>query len=272
MRLYILFLAMTLGLWATPLVALADDAVANGLLVEAVKLFKQAEALASPEEQHDLYAKAKANLRKILDEHPTSGLAAKIALGEKLGPIDLSDLDKRITTTSPDTLAAERALDKEVRAALSDPQRVFTGEFNQQALVFDPTKFTFTLRFTSFDQRTGAVRAIVTGDKDRTRVELIGKLQNARRLHLETPRRDRAWDLNLTAEGDFTGTTGDGVTSGRLTIHFREVVQAAKLNVEMGRCAQSITARCLLDLAMATARSNNTPYSQSSGLWEIATS
>ena len=83
--------ALLFGAGAT----LADDtSEANELFVEAVKLVKSAEGEKSLEKTLSLMEEALARVNKIIDDYPSSDLAAKLISGQSVGGISLEDVDE----------------------------------------------------------------------------------------------------------------------------------------------------------------------------------
>jgi hypothetical protein len=69
-----------------------DDSGANKLFVEAVKLVKSAEGEKSFEKTLSVIEEALARLNKIIDDYPSSDLAAKLISGQSVGGISLEDV------------------------------------------------------------------------------------------------------------------------------------------------------------------------------------
>ena len=69
----------------------ADDAdEANRLMIEAVKLIQASGREPSPDEEFRLLRQAYDNLVAIIDRHPSSDLAVKLATGQRIGDISLA--------------------------------------------------------------------------------------------------------------------------------------------------------------------------------------
>ena len=69
----------------------ADDAAeANRLMIEAVKLIQASGHEPSPDEEFRLLEQAYDNLVAIIDRHPSSDLAVKLATGQRIGDISLA--------------------------------------------------------------------------------------------------------------------------------------------------------------------------------------
>ena len=84
-----LLIACVLYLLAWP--GLADDAArANRLMIEAVGLIQASELEPSAEGKFNLLKQAHDNLVEIIDRHPSSDLAVKLATGQRVGDISLS--------------------------------------------------------------------------------------------------------------------------------------------------------------------------------------
>jgi len=74
---------------------LADDtSEANELFVEAVKLVNSAEGEKSFEKTLSLMEEALARVNKIINDYPSSVLAAKLISGQSVGGISLEDVDE----------------------------------------------------------------------------------------------------------------------------------------------------------------------------------
>ena len=69
-----------------------DTGSANKLFVEAVKLVKSAEGEKSFEKTLSVIEEALARLNKIIDDYPSSDLAAKLISGQSVGGISLEDV------------------------------------------------------------------------------------------------------------------------------------------------------------------------------------
>lgn len=69
-----------------------DDARANRLMIEAVKLIEASGREPSPEGRFRLLKQAHDTLVEIVDRHPSSDLAVKLATGQRIGDISLSRL------------------------------------------------------------------------------------------------------------------------------------------------------------------------------------
>ena len=64
------------------------------MFVEAVKLVKSAEGEKSFEKTLSLMEEALARVNKIIDDYPSSDLAAKLISGQSVGGISLEDVDE----------------------------------------------------------------------------------------------------------------------------------------------------------------------------------
>ena len=85
-----LLIACVLYLLAWP--SLADDAArANRLMIEAVKLIEAVELEPSADGKFRLLKQAHDNLVEIVDRHPSTDLAVKLATGQRIGDISLSE-------------------------------------------------------------------------------------------------------------------------------------------------------------------------------------
>ena len=69
-----------------------DTAHANRLMIEAVKLVEASELEPSPEGKFRLLKQAHDTLVEIIERHPSSDLAVKLATGQRIGDISLSRL------------------------------------------------------------------------------------------------------------------------------------------------------------------------------------
>ena len=67
-----------------------DNARANRLMIEAVKLIQASEREPSPDGKFRLLKQAHDSLVEIVDRHPSSDLAVKLATGQRVGDISLS--------------------------------------------------------------------------------------------------------------------------------------------------------------------------------------
>lgn len=72
-----------------------DNAGANRLLVEAVTLVERAEATEDPSARATLYERALNNLDAIVERHPESEVAVKLATGQRIGTLDRADIRRR---------------------------------------------------------------------------------------------------------------------------------------------------------------------------------
>ncbi len=100
----------------------ADEAEANRLFVEAVKLWKRAQELPVAE-RWDLYRQIQENLETIVEKHPDSSLAVKLVIGEKPGPIDREYLEHVLREYAPERRAEAVAIEAAVREAFRDRSR-----------------------------------------------------------------------------------------------------------------------------------------------------
>ena len=87
-----LLVAGVLCLLLLPAPGLADDeaAQANRLMVEAVRLVQASELEASAEGKYALLKKAHDNFVAIVERHPSTDLAVKLATGQRIGNISLA--------------------------------------------------------------------------------------------------------------------------------------------------------------------------------------
>ena len=74
----------------------SDDTRANRLFVEAVKSIRAAEGETGAPRKLELLKTARRKLEAIVDRHPSSGLAVKLASGQNVGTVSLADLDAAI--------------------------------------------------------------------------------------------------------------------------------------------------------------------------------
>ncbi len=96
--------------------ALADqDADANRLVVEAVKLVEWAEGIEAPAERAAVFKEALAKLDAIVERHPESELAVRLVSGQAIGEIERVEIEK----------AWQRALTEH---CLAEPTRACLGE------------------------------------------------------------------------------------------------------------------------------------------------
>ena len=78
-------------LWVLAWPGLAADAgEANRLMIEAVKLIHASEIEPSADGKYKLLEQAHDNLVEIVDRHPSSDLAVKLATGQRIGDVSLS--------------------------------------------------------------------------------------------------------------------------------------------------------------------------------------
>ena len=98
MRLRWLVLALVGGLLLASPAAQAgpQDAAANRLFVEAVKLSERADAERDSVRRRDLLREAFARLERIVDEFPDSDLAVKLITGEAIGRFDPGEVRERL--------------------------------------------------------------------------------------------------------------------------------------------------------------------------------
>lgn len=88
-----LLIACVLYLLAWP--SLADDAArANRLMIEAVKLIEASKIEPSADGKFRLLKQAHDNLVEIVDRHPSTDLAVKLATGQRIGDISLPGVRK----------------------------------------------------------------------------------------------------------------------------------------------------------------------------------
>ena len=81
-------------------VALAEESVPppNILIVEASQLIRAAEDARAPEEKIPLLEDARGKLQSVIDNHPASDLALKLATGQSIGAISLPAVDRALET------------------------------------------------------------------------------------------------------------------------------------------------------------------------------
>lgn len=72
-----------------------DDAAANRLVVEAVRLAGEAGAAADPAARAELLRRALDALDAIVTRHPASGHAARLATGQPIGELDRAAVERR---------------------------------------------------------------------------------------------------------------------------------------------------------------------------------
>lgn len=83
--------SMVCVLWVLAWPGLAADAgEANRLMIEAVKLIQASEVEPSADGKYKLLKQAHDNLVEIVDRHPSSDLAVKLATGQRVGNVSLS--------------------------------------------------------------------------------------------------------------------------------------------------------------------------------------
>ena len=80
--------------------ALAEESAPppNILIVEASQLIRAAEDARTPEEKIPLLENARAKLQSVIDNHPASDLALKLATGQSIGAISLPAVDRALET------------------------------------------------------------------------------------------------------------------------------------------------------------------------------
>lgn len=80
--------------------ALAEESAPppNILIVEASQLIRAAEDARSPEEKIPLLENARDKLQSVIDNHPASDLALKLATGQSIGAISLPAVDRALAT------------------------------------------------------------------------------------------------------------------------------------------------------------------------------
>ena len=91
-----LLLALCALCWSAFPVQASDESPANRLFVEAAKLIQVAEEEAGAARKLELLKRAKHKLERIVDSHPSSGLAVKLISGQKIGTVSLAGLDDEI--------------------------------------------------------------------------------------------------------------------------------------------------------------------------------
>lgn len=95
-----LVLAFVLFLLASS--SLADDAArANWLLVKAVNLVRASELEPSAEGKFALLKRAHSNLQDIVEHHPTTDLAVRLATGQWIGNISLASVREAMNRAQP---------------------------------------------------------------------------------------------------------------------------------------------------------------------------
>ena len=114
--------ALVLGVAAPARTGADDDAAANRLLVEAVGLVEQAEAIESPGDRAALYERALENLDEIVAQHPGSDLAVRLATGQEIGNLDRSKIEHRwrLDTAEHCLTQASRACVLDLRARIAE--------------------------------------------------------------------------------------------------------------------------------------------------------
>ncbi len=100
-------LAVVLVIGAAAPVHSGDDAGANRLLVEAVKLVERAEATEDPGDRAELYRRALHVFDKIVDEHPGSDLAVKLATGQPIGALERAEIERQWRFSTLDQCVVE---------------------------------------------------------------------------------------------------------------------------------------------------------------------
>ena len=91
-----LLLALCALCWSAFPVQASDESPANRLFVEAAKLIRTAEEEAGGARKLELLKRAKHKLERIVDSHPSSGLAVKLISGQKIGTASLAGLADEI--------------------------------------------------------------------------------------------------------------------------------------------------------------------------------
>ena len=93
----------------TPAAASADDpAQANRLLVEAAKIIKTAETAQEAQEQLSLLEDALGKLNEIIERHPSSDLAVKLATDQPIGSLSLPRLRHAINSLRAENARRQR--------------------------------------------------------------------------------------------------------------------------------------------------------------------
>ena len=156
MKRLFLFLAFLLCLPAAP--GHADDAArANRLLIEAVGYIREAGLEPSPEGKFTLLKKAHDRLVEIVERHPSTDLAVKLATGQRIGNVSLP--------------AVREAMDRASRAHAPRPSpdgaplRFWRHAGGVAAIAMDRGG---RLVLTVDTRGTGAARDIATGETVRT--------------------------------------------------------------------------------------------------------
>ena len=248
-----------------PALAEDDNAAANRLFVEAVKLLEQAEAASTPEEALKLYQHVKGNIEAITNEHPSSDLAVRIVLGEPLGPINLDQLEHQITANQPEAIEAERALRLAVEAVLSrsishQTTNGYHGILRKVGLVFGPGEFPLEIWFTSLDPTAGTIDAVTRGVGETKRTQFHGRLENPRHLVLRHDEANIVWDLQLDNDYNFAGSysTPDGLAVVSVSVDTsHELTDALQEQMAAWRCQRSPTTACAFAVAEMAAGSSH---------------
>ena len=96
LKLYMSTIRSCVLLWTvvafSPVVWADDNAAANKLMVQAVKLVESARNEPSTKKQLDLVRRAQSTLQQIVENHPSSDLAVKLITGQPIGDISLQGL------------------------------------------------------------------------------------------------------------------------------------------------------------------------------------
>ena len=185
-----LFLALAC-LLAVP--AAADDpAQANRLLVEAAQLVKAAESPAAASEKLALLEVAIAKLNEIIEHHPSSGLAVKLATNQPIGSLSLAELTGAVEALRSE-VARQRPTGEESAAG---PHLAAVGEETSFVMQIDVAG----LAATSFGREFHAIfrRALESsGERERRVIDALLR-------HL----RDTVW-IVVAADLSRAGKRGD---------------------------------------------------------------
>jgi formylglycine-generating enzyme required for sulfatase activity len=92
MILRIVVAALLLFAWVPAFAQTPEDAAANRLFVEAVQLWNRAEG-EPVTKRPDTFERVQSNLKAIIEQHPGSGLAVRLVVGERIGPLSMRDAE-----------------------------------------------------------------------------------------------------------------------------------------------------------------------------------
>ena len=167
-----LLIAVALCWLAWP--SLADDAAqANRLMIEAVRLIEASRLEPSAEGKFELLKQAYDNLVEIVDRHPSSDLAVRLATGQRVGEVSLSRVREAMEQLrvvqprepgAPVRVWRHEAAIVAVAASPSDGRRVLTASRDGVAAWRDVEtgKLLSTWR-----HRSGMIAAAVSGNARR---------------------------------------------------------------------------------------------------------